>query len=294
LPPMSQSTTTTPQLEQVSAFWNANLCGSHFIDTEIYTEKFFEDYRELRYRKTHHLLSVIDWEEARGKKLLEVGLGVGADATMWARHGAIYTGIDLTEEASFATNKHFDYLGLQGTIEQGNAESMRFEDNSFDMVYSHGVLHHSPSIEKTFAEIHRTLKPGGKFIVMLYAKGSFNYWVRIQLWFRLKLIFTILKSKFGIEPKAKLWKEHLANFKSIGWSYLSWKNFPHRCTDGAGCEIANIYYKSEVKELLEKGGFKFKRSMKAHFPIGGKFPKFERLISKYLGFHLIAWAENVK
>lgn len=280
-------------LEQVQDFWEDNLCGKQFVDEEVYTEEFFKEYTELRYKKTHHLNEVIDWAGAKGKKLLEVGLGIGADAVRWAKNGADYSGIDLTEEAAGATQKHFRLYGLKGSIAQGNAENIAFEDESFDMAYSHGVLHHTENIHNTFSEIHRVLKPNGEFIVMLYAKGSFNYWIRIQFWFRLKLIAIIMASKFGYRPKKKLWIEHLANYQRIGWSYLSWSNFPHRCTDGANCEIANIYYQSEIKNMLVQHGFKVGKSMKAHFPLGAISPKLERILGSMMGFHALVWAKKV-
>lgn len=280
-------------LEQVQDFWEDNLCGRQFIDEEVYTEEFYRNYTQLRYKKTHHLNEVIDWNGAKGKKLLEVGLGIGADGVRWAKNGADYSGIDLTAEAVGATQKHFRLHGLAGRIEQGNAENIAFDDASFDMVYSHGVLHHTENINNTFSEIHRVLKPNGEFIVMLYAKGSFNYWIRIQMWFRLKLIATILASKLGRRPKKKLWKEHLENYERIGGSYLSWSNFPHRCTDGANCEIANIYYLSEIKGMLNRHGFKVEKSTKAHFPLGAISPKFERFLGSIMGFHALVWARKV-
>lgn len=169
---------------------------------------------------------------------------------------------------------------------------MIFPDNHFDLVYSHGVLHHTTNMQKAFNEVYRIIKPGGQFILMLYAKSSFNYWIRIQFYFRLRLILTYLLSKLGIKPKAKLWKEHLENLNSIGWSYLSWKNFPHRCTDGANCKIAFILSKKEGIQLLKNAGFKVLKTDKAHFPIGAKFPKLERFLARFIGFHQFYWLEK--
>jgi hypothetical protein len=70
------------------------------------------------------------------------------------------------------------------------------------------------------------------------------------------------------------------------------KNFPHHCTDGPDCYIANIYYQSEIKEMLEKSGFKVEKMKKGHFPIGGNFPKLERFLAKYIGFHQLVWAKK--
>lgn len=277
------------ELQQVQDFWNENLCGKQFVDAKFPSREFYARYREFRYKKTHHLDYFIDWEKSKGKDVLEIGLGIGADGTRWATHARSYTGVDLTNEAVQATKIHLQHLGLTGNVMQGNAEALDLAAGSFDIVYSHGVLHHTTHIEKTFSEVNRVLRPGGQFIVMLYAKGSFNYWIRIQLYFRLRLLFEILKSKFGGNPKGN-WALHVKNFKKDGWVYLSWKNFPHHCTDGPDCYIANIYYQREIKKMLEDAGFRIEKMKKAHFPLGGKFPKVERFLAGLFGFHQLVWA----
>lgn len=276
-------------IKQVENFWNNNLCGKQFVDAKFPSKEFFKYYRDFRYKKTHHLDTYIDWKGSQDKDVLEIGLGIGADATRWATYAKSYTGVDLTAEAVYATKIHFEHLGLKGNIVQGNAEALTFPDKSFDLVYSHGVLHHTTNTEQTFHEINRILRPNGEFIVMLYSKGSFNYWIRIQLYFRLRLLFEILKNKIGLKSKGN-WALHVKNFKKDGWNYLSWKNFPHHCTDGPDCYIANIYYFSEIKEMLEKAGFKVTKAKKAHFPIGGFSAKLEQFLAKYIGFHQLVWA----
>jgi ubiquinone/menaquinone biosynthesis C-methylase UbiE len=279
------------ELQQVQDFWNANLCGKQFVDAKFPSKEFFARYRDFRYKKTHHLDQYIDWQSASGKDVLEIGLGIGADGTRWATHARSYTGVDLTNEAVQATKIHLDHLGLKGTVLQGNAEELDLPSAGFDIVYSHGVLHHTTHIEKTFSEINRVLRPGGQFVVMLYAKGSFNYWVRIQLYFRLRLLFELTKNKIGLSSKGN-WALHVKNVKKDGLSYLSWKNFPHHCTDGPDCYIANIYYREEIRQMLERSGFTVERMKKAHFPLGGKFPRLERALASLMGFHQLVWARK--
>ncbi|MEO8760843.1 MAG: class I SAM-dependent methyltransferase [Bacteroidia bacterium] len=288
---MITETLNNEELKQVEEFWNTHLCGKQFVDAKFPSKEFFELYRNFRYKKTHHLDTYIDWQGAKGKDVLEIGLGIGADGSRWAQNARTYTGVDLTAEAVYATKIHLDHLGLKGHVVQGNAEALVLPANHFDIVYSHGVLHHTTNIENTFKEVNRVLKSNGEFIVMLYSKGSFNYWFRIQFYFRLRLLFEIFKNKLGSSSKGD-WALHVKNFKQEGWQYLSWNNFPHRCTDGPDCKIANIYYQREMIKMLENCGFTIEKTKKAHFPIGAHFPKLERFLASFMGFHQLIWAKK--
>ena len=275
-------------LKSVEAFWNANLCGKHFINAKYPSKEFFQQYRNFRYKKAHHLNNYINWESALGKNVLEIGLGVGADGTRWARYAQSYTGVDLTNEAVVATREHLDKLGLKGTIVQGNSEALDFQDNSFDIVYSHGVLHHTINIKRALKEVHRVLRGDGQFIIMLYSKRSFNYWIRIQFYFRLRFLMEVLKARLGLTIKNP-WHGHYHNLQKKGWRYFSWKEWPHHCTDGTDCDIANIYTTKEIEKMLNTAGFKITRIKKAHFPVGLS-PQLEQVFAKHLGFHQFVWA----
>src|ERR1700736_6312624 len=115
---------------------------------------------------------------------------------MFAKNGADYTGVDLTDAALAATRKHFDVLGLDGSFQRENAEALSFHNDTFDWVYSHGVLHHTPNPQNAIHEVWRVLKPNGRAIIMLYHKSSFNYYVRIMLYMRVRVLLKIL-SRFG-------------------------------------------------------------------------------------------------
>lgn len=117
----------------------------------------------------------------RDKSVLEIGCGVGSSSIIFALDGAKVTASDLTDAAVAITKSKFAVLGLNGNFVQADAEHLSFPDNHFDVVFSSGVLHHTPGTEQAVKEIYRILKPGGEAVVMLYAKWSFHYWV--YLWF---------------------------------------------------------------------------------------------------------------
>src|SRR5215467_9907510 len=124
------------ELSDIRAFWNTEACGTHFVSDSKDLADFYEKFREQRYRTEWHLLSLVPFAEAKGKSILEIGTGNGADAAMFALNGADYTGVDLTEAALEATRKHFEVLKLQGTFQRENAEQLSFADKTFDWVYS--------------------------------------------------------------------------------------------------------------------------------------------------------------
>ena len=118
---------------------------------------------------------------AKDLAVLEVGCGLGTDGAQFAKAGANYTGIDLTDAAVDLARRRFELFQLPGTFRVADAERLDFPDNTFDIVYSHGVLHHTPDTAAAVREIHRVLRPGGKAVVMLYHRDSYNYRVNISM-----------------------------------------------------------------------------------------------------------------
>ena len=170
-----------------------------------YTDKDFNQnpiswFNELSYKRYNvfyeYLLDVAEFEYHKNEKVLEIGVGQGTDIVSYAKHGSIVSGIDLTENAIEVTKKHLEAFNL--TSEKmlvADAENLPFDDNYYDLVFCFGVLHHTPNTDKGIQEILRVLKPGGKFIVMLYSRGWKHYFKRL-------FIFGLLKGylfKYGYQ-----------------------------------------------------------------------------------------------
>src|SRR6516165_8034814 len=158
---------------QVQHFWQESPCDSWFTKETRETPAFYRTLDEHRYKVHPRLQSAIGFEKTAGLRVLEIGCGCGSEAERFARAGANYTAVDLTEAALCITRKRFELANLQGRFFQGDAENLPFPDESFDIVYSHGVLHHTPDTPKTIREVYRVLSPGGRAMVMLYYSGSF-------------------------------------------------------------------------------------------------------------------------
>ncbi len=295
-------------LHEVRAFWNTEACGTHFIQRFADDRDFFSKYREYRYRTSWHIPAFASFAQARGKRVLEIGCGNGADGVMFASHGAHYTGVDLTPQAVDATRRHFAVEKLDGQFRLENAERLSFADDSFDIVYSFGVLHNTKAPDRAVREAHRVLKPGGVALVMLYHRNSFNYYARILGYMRLRLLLKIAsrlgRSKadrdrssegrlVGVRGNAseKLWEIHYDNFLREGWRYLEARNFVPHCTDGPECPYAYTYRKQDAPALFAP--FRSVDTEVAYFPLnnypgGGLIPRaVERFVAERLGWHLL-------
>ncbi|QEG36027.1 class I SAM-dependent methyltransferase [Bythopirellula goksoeyrii] len=148
---------------------------------EFGTREYFEsiDAEFYEWNVGHHgdkpFSNLFPYEQYLGKDVLEVGCGQGYQASNWAKAGAKITAVDLNPQAVKITTERFRQFDLTGNIKLCDARELPFDNETFDYVYSWGVLHHSPDIEKSLSEVLRVLKPGGGFGVYLYCRRSFYY-----------------------------------------------------------------------------------------------------------------------
>lgn len=244
--------------DEIKQFWNEQPVGSNFVAYEQ-DKSFYEKYDTFRYGTEGHILTELDSIDFKNKKVLEIGLGQGADSMQIIDRGAIYYGIDLTEESVRRVKERFSlYQKSYQQVQVANAEQIPYEDNSFDIVYSHGVIHHSPNIEKIVAEIHRVLKPGAKAVVMLYHKNSYNYYVSIAVLRRIGLLLLLpfpflskLISKLTGESVERI-NRHKYHLKREGFAYFKMKNFIHRSTDGPDNVYASVWSSKTAKRLFNQ------------------------------------------
>jgi ubiquinone/menaquinone biosynthesis C-methylase UbiE len=163
--------------------WGANPCGAHIAkELEFGNREYFDAIEDYRYNVyAPWMKERIGFDQYSGKRLLEVGCGTGTDSLQFARGGAIFTGVDLTPRSIEIARKRFEVYRQAGEFVLGDAEKLNFPDESFDVVYSFGVIHHTPDTEGAASEIHRVLKRGGKATVMVYHRSSLYYWGGIIL-----------------------------------------------------------------------------------------------------------------
>lgn len=170
----------TTAREAAIACWTAVPCG--LVEGEPGTRSYAEELLHTRGSYAPWMEQELGYADTRGLDVLDVGCGQGIDLVRFASAGARATGVDLTPRHVELARAHLEALGLPGTVVRGDATSLPFPDDSFDLVSSNGVLHHVPEIEAALREIRRVLRPGGAFRMTVYNRSSFHYWLGQVLW----------------------------------------------------------------------------------------------------------------
>lgn len=287
---------------RVHDFWQANPCGVKFSEEEIGTREFYDAVERHRYQTEWHIPAVVNFPRWRDSEVLEVGCGLGTDAVNFARRGAHYTGVDLTEASIELVRNRFEIEGLTANLKVADAEALPFADDAFDLVYSHGVLHHTPDTQRAIDEVRRVLKPGGSAMVMLYHKNSYNYRVNIMTLPRIGIRMLGFAWGPGVvhrltgEDETRL-RELQRIYERDGKRLLSPKEFLNQNTDGAGNPLARAYTRREATAMFDK--FSEVRT-ELHFLnkrwipfIGRAMPRaLESVLARAMGWHLWVIAQK--
>ena len=254
---MTESQTAHPGKNEVLSYWNAHPCGTQFTDLAWGSKQFFEEVERF-------MNSLIGFDRYRGRSVLEVGCGLGTDLVQFARAGAVTTGVDLTPNSIDLVKRRFSLEGLPVDARVADAEHLPFNDHQFDVVYSFGVLHHTPNTQKAVDEVYRVLKPGGEAIVMLYHRNSIHVLLGVPLF----AAYRLLKGRHGNLSAAEDWI---------------------RLYDGSENPLGKAYSKREVRRMF--GKFQSIR-FKLCDPVRRRFPHWvntvnQQFLSSFSGFYLL-------
>ena len=242
----------TSTQESVRTYWNGRPCDSDLSDRDRRSREYFLEIERRRYELQPHILDIISKIDWSGKRVLEIGTGVGTDARQIIGRGAVYTGINVDRRSTEATSQALRLFSLPGIALERDATSLDFPDGAFDVVYAFGVLHHIPEAGKAVAEIHRVLKPGGELLVMLYNRASINYVLEIMFLRKLGLRIlsvpgaTALLQGMGF-PREKLERHKELNRQQRPMTDEEWLS---RNTNGPDNPYARIYGAKEAAKLL--------------------------------------------
>jgi 2-polyprenyl-3-methyl-5-hydroxy-6-metoxy-1,4-benzoquinol methylase len=162
---------------RIQEYWDRQPCNIQHGQSPMGTQEYFDEVTSKRYRAEPHILDFAGFHLWRGKRVLEIGCGIGTDAEQFARHGADYVGIDISKESLYISQLRFEVYGLLGDFRQGSVTDLAFLQSlgEFDLVYSYGVLHHFPGMSDHLANISSVMHSGSELRFMVYAKNSWKY-----------------------------------------------------------------------------------------------------------------------
>lgn len=243
-----QHDTSTRTIEDVHRYWNENPLFTHELP-DVGSSAYFDALDEIK-RSDVERFSTSFWQfdAFRERRVLDVGCGPGWISVQYALRGAHVDSVDLTERAVDLTNAHLAHRGLSATVRVGNAEDLPFDDATFDLVVSSGVLHHTPNTPQAFSECLRVLKPGGRAKITLYRKGALHH---PALFWLTRAVMRLLSVR---HPGADLSKE-ATNVDDFIRRY-----------DGADNPIGIAYTDRQWRDMLIKAGFTYERHEVHFFP----------------------------
>lgn len=167
-------------ITQVREFWDAMPCNIRHSDHAVGSREYFDQVELRKFQAEPHILNFSEFSRWRGQEVLEIGCGLGTAAVNFVRFGARYTGVELSAESLTLCKQRFEVYGLQGCFYQGNAEELVdfLPAQQYDLIYSWGVIHHTPRPDRVFEQLPRYLRPGGILKIMVYAHNSWkNYMI---------------------------------------------------------------------------------------------------------------------
>ena len=163
-------------IETVAEYWNRRPCNIRHSTAPVGSRAYFDEVEQRKYFVEPHIPGFAQFDRWRDKRVLEIGCGSGTDAVNFARAGAEYTGIELSQVSLDLAKRRFEVFGLNGTFVHADAEHLmeHVRRASFDLIYSFGVIHHTPNPEAVIRQARQAIRPDGEFRLMLYARDSWK------------------------------------------------------------------------------------------------------------------------
>ena len=172
-------------VEEVREYWNRRPCNIRHSPKPVGSKEYFDEVEARKYFVEPHIPAFAQFDRWRGKKVLEIGCGIGTDTVNFARAGADVTVAELSDESMKVAQQRAEVMGVADRIRfyGGNAEELSafVPPERYDLVYSFGVIHHSPNPERILEQIRDYLKPGGTFKLMVYNRHSWKvFWMVVK------------------------------------------------------------------------------------------------------------------
>jgi SAM-dependent methyltransferase len=249
-------------IDAVRDYWNRHIHDLEITRHPVGSRGFFDDLDQYHFEKLHHLLRLVDFDGYAGRRVLEVGCGAGVDLARFARGGALVSGVDLAASAIELARANFEQQGLRGDFQVADGERLPFPDDSFDLVYAHGVVQYTADPKRLVDECRRVLKPGGDAIFQVYNRLSW-----------LNALSKLMKVGLEHDDAPVLLKFSIGEFKRLVSGFRAVKIVPERFP---------------VKSRLH-GGWK---GMLFNTCFVGAFNALPRPLVRRFGWHLLAFCRK--
>src|SRR5690349_19445191 len=216
-------------ISRVNEYWNARPCNIRHSPKPVGTREYFDEVEARKYFVEFHIPKFADFPQWRGKKVLEIGCGIGTDTINFARAGAQVTAVDLTEKSLEVARQRAKVFGVEDRVQFYQADAEKLSDSvpvrKYDLVYSFGVIHHTPHPENVLEQIRKYTQPGSTVKIMVYYRWSWKV-----LW----ILFAYGKGQF--------WKldRLIADYSEAQ----------------TGCPVTYSYSRKSGRRLLEGQGFR--------------------------------------
>lgn len=227
-------------LEAVQWYWDSRPCNIRHSPKPVGTREYFDEVEDRKYRVEPHIPVFAEFARWHGKTVLEIGCGIGTDTINFARHGARVTAVDLSGKSLEIARQRARVFGLAEQIRFLQADAERLSEfvpvEPYDLIYSFGVLHHTPHPERALVEIRRYMAPESTFKLMVYHRRSWKVaWI----------LLTFGRGRFWRLP------ELVARYSEAQ----------------TGCPVTYTYTRSQARSLLAATGFELVRAEVEHiFP----------------------------
>lgn len=252
---MTQTFAQTP-IERVRDYWNRRPCNIRHSTKPVGTREYFDEVEARKYLVEPHIPGFAQFEQWRGKRVLEIGCGLGTDTMNFARAGAIVTAVDLSQESLDLARQRARVMGLEDRIQffQANAEELRkhIPPGQFDLVYSFGVIHHTPHPERVLDEVNAVLAPGGTLKLMMYHRTSYKVlWILLtqsggRFWKVDEMIAKHSEAQTGCPVTYAYTRKSLAKFlgeHGLKTAEMSVDHiFPYRIKDYVQYKYVKVWY----------------------------------------------------
>jgi SAM-dependent methyltransferase len=256
------SSSGAPSTADVREYWNRHIHDLEITTHPVGSPGFFADLDQYHFEKLHHLLRLVDFGGYAGKRVLEVGCGAGTDLVRFARGGAVVAGVDLSSSAIALARSNFEQQGLAADLREADGERLPFPDDSFDLVYAHGVVQYTANPRALVAECRRVLKPGGQAIFQVYNRISW-----------LNALSKLMKVPLEHEDAPVLLKFSAGEFRALLEGFR---------------EVRIVEERFPVKSRLHKGW----KAAAFNTLFVGTFNALPRALVRRFGWHLLAFCRK--